>query len=798
MAQLTENAIKLLQEKQYFREGEKTWNDLCHRVATAIGSAEENFSMRTQITNELFNAMSNQDFIFSTPVLLNADTTHEGQLSSCFVLDVQDNIESICQLDAQFAKIFQRNGGAGANLSALRPIKSKVETSNGYAGGVLSFMRKYDSTADEMTKNNPSRKGALKINLSIFHPQIYDFISCKDDTTQLQRMNISVSLSDEFMLAVRENKDWNLRFPDYSWNKEIYNNEWNGEIEDWEAKGYPVNIYQTVKARDLFHSICEHAWKTGEPGTNFSTTMKRDNKNQHISTKVETNPCSEFTNIPYSSCNLGSINLSNFINKDETFDTDRFKTMVYKTVRWFDNMITINKLPLKEIEEITKGIRPIGLGFMGLAHAMFKMGIKYNSIAGYNFTQSIVNVMRQIAENASMDLAKERGAYPLWKGSTWSKENKEIRNSSLLSIAPTGSISFIANTSGGCEPEFALVYSRRTYDGTLYYITNEIFENKLKEIGIYSKELMEKIVDNHGSCQGIDEIPKAIQEVFVTAHDIAPEEHLKMLSSIQKLVDLSVSKTINLSYSATVEDVEKIFEEAHKQGVKGLTVYRDGSRDNQTLSVSRKDNLEQKKYTSMPRGFIEEVPDDLIYRKYKLKNGCGKLYFFVGVDDIEERIYDVFTNTDAVGGCSINTQANSRLLSAGMRGGVPIEYLVSQLEKSGSCASYQALRGKQTGMTKVRNMILNEISVNTINKIDELIGTPVSMGKSCPSSIAEVLKNILKEFNGNEFETIEYQIATKQEVEKVKELKHETCTHPNMRMAEGCIICPDCGYSKCG
>lgn len=764
MSQLTENAIKLLQEKQYFRENEKTWDDLCHRVASAIASAEENNDKKREVYNQVYTAMVNLDFLFSTPVLLNADETHNGQLSSCFVLSVKDNIESICQLDAQFAKIFQRNGGAGVNLSALRPAKSKVETSNGYAGGVISFMRKYDSTADEMTKNNPSRKGALKINLSVFHPQIYDFIACKDDTTQFQRMNISVSLSDEFMKAVEEDKEWNLRFPDYSWNKEIYNNEWNGEIEDWEAKGYPVKIYQTVKARDLFHTICEHAWKTGEPGINFSNTMKRDNKNPHISTIVETNPCSEFTNIPYSSCNLGSINLSNFVKEDKIFDIDRFKDVVYKAIRWFDNMITINNLPLKEIEEITKGIRPIGLGFMGLAHAMYKMGIKYNSQEGYNFAKTIVSIMREVAEQSSIDLAKERGVYPLWKGSIWEKEGKQIRNSSLLSIAPTGSISFIANTSGGCEPEFALAYTRRTYDGNLYYVVNTIFKKKLEELGIYSEELMQKIIDNHGSCQGIKEIPKDIQEIFVTAHDIKPEEHLKMLATIQEYVDLSCSKTINLPNTATIEDIENVYKNAWKQKIKGLTVYRDGSRENQTLSVAKKD--ENKKSNNVKFDSISPIEKEDLGETYgtnvKEKVACGNLYLSL-FRDTSGNLSEVFINTSKGGICQSNINAISRLVSLALRSGIKVESICEQL----------------TGIKCPACTILRSQGKN--------------VGASCPDTIGQYLLEKYKQGNTMIIEKIQ---------RKKKQVKNEKMKCPNcgeqMRMESGCMTCASCGMSKCG
>ena len=302
---------------------------------------------------------------------------------------------------------------------------------------------------------------------------------------------------------------------------------------------------------------------------------------------------------------------------------------------------------------------------------------------------------------------------------------------------------------------------------------------------------------DNNSLLDIVEYDKAVYLTQVTKIEDGENElfDIEVENTHTYLIDNIIThNTINLPYSATVEDVETIYIDAYRKGVKGLTVYRDGSRENQTLSTAKKEKS-KKQEIIIPRGFIEEVPEDLTYRKYKLRNGCGNLYFFVGVDEVEGKIYDVFTNTDAVGGCTVNTQANSRLLSAGLRGGLPIEYLALQLEKSGSCASYQALRGKQTGMAQVRNLIQDKVPKETINQINELIGKPVSAGKSCPSSIAIVLKNILKEFNDNEYEQMDYDIATKEEVTT---LKVKECEHPNLRQESGCVICPDCGYSKCG
>lgn len=292
MTIISEDAIKLLKEKSYFKEeyNEQSWEDISKRVSIAIASAEKEPEKREEVEEQAYEALAKTEFIFSTPVLLNADVNNPGQLSSCFVLETRDTIEDICNLDAQFAKIFQRNGGAGTDLSVLRPAKANVNASKGYAGGVIAFMEKYDATADTMTKNNPSRKGALKINLQCWHPQIIEFCKCKEDLNKLNRMNISVSLTDRFMQAVENDENWDLIFPDYEKVKEIYNKEWNGDIDSWIEKQRPIKIYQTLKAKDLLKLIAECAYRTGDPGINFQSIMNAGNPNKHLSKQVFTNP----------------------------------------------------------------------------------------------------------------------------------------------------------------------------------------------------------------------------------------------------------------------------------------------------------------------------------------------------------------------------------------------------------------------------------------------------------------------------------------------------------------------------
>jgi ribonucleoside-diphosphate reductase alpha chain len=708
---VSDDVLKLLREKKYFKEGESSWEDIADRVSTAVASAEIDPVIQERVKRDVYKALINLDFVFSTPTLLNADVDDPGQLSSCFILSLKDDIESIGKCDIEYMKIFQKNGGAGLDMSPLRPARSPVNTSRGYAGGVVAFMYKFDMTADIMTRNNPARKGAIKKDLQVWHPDIYDFIHAKDDTSKLTRMNISTSLTDEFMEAVQDDTDWKLEFPDLDFNKEVYNAEWDGDLQQWKAKGYPTTVYKVVKARELFRGIAKAAWETGEPGINFRDRMKLSNKNTHITTLVGSNPCSEFTNIPYSSCNLASVNIKNYVKLDGSFDFDRLSSDMIMYVRWMDNTITINKLPLDEIAYITKGIRPIGIGIMGFADALILMGVRYDSKRARDFAEKINRLMYKQAVKASIELAIERGEYPLWEGSDWHREGIKIRNSNFISIAPTGTISFIAGVSGGIEPLYALVYTRVTYDGTVYYIVNKEFKEKLIDLGIYSDELMQKVVANHGSCQGIPEIPKSIQNLFVTAHDIRPSDHVSMLGAVQKNVDLSVSKTVNFLSDATIEDIENIFMEAYKLKCKGLTVYRDGSRANQTLAVTR--GTKAPNVSSVLQwGDVIPAPDEAPGMTCKLRSGCGNLYLTANWNE-QGNIVQTFVDKGSAGTCRSNQEAVSRMTSLALRAGVPIEKVIDQLNSVSKCNSYTN---------------------------DRIRGSKVSEGTSCPSAIACKLK----------------------------------------------------------
>jgi len=736
-----------------------------------------------------YKAIRDMDFIPSTPCLINAGSSNQ-QLSSCFILDIKDSRESICEVQSKMSAIFQMNGGVGLNISALRPAGSVVETAGGMSSGPLSFMELFDLSADIWTRNN-LRKGAIKIDLSDFHPDILDFIKCKDNTEVLTHMNISVALSDRFMEAVRDDFQWALEFPDYSKCKEIYNNEWDGDITKWKEKKLPTVIYKVLSARELYAEIMEHAWKTGEPGISFTDNMDRDNPNPQAGRTTLSNPCAEFVGIAGNSCNLASLNMSHMV-KDGALDKAKLDATIQLAVRFLDDMITVNHLPLPEIDKVTKDWRSIGLGTMGLADMLYQLKIPYGSEECLKFIDDLYFEISTKAQAASQTLAYSRGCYPLWLGSKWDKSGCEMRNSNLISLAPNGSISFIANTSGGLEPNFALVYTRRMSDGTLFNVVNPIFEEVLRGYNLYSDKIIQKIVDNKGSCQGLTDIPKSISDVFVIASDLTPQQHLDVLITIQKHVDLSCSKTINLANSATIEDIEDIYLTAWEGKVKGVTIYRDGSRENQTLSVKSKeppktapkaihiDDVVIKFDTIQPISKNDLGTTYGSIQKYRV--ACGKLYINIAHNRNGD-LSEIYINLGKGGICQSNINAISRLISIALRGGIRVEEIVDNLVGI-NCPACRVAASKGENLD----------------------------GLSCPDVIG---KAILKEYNGGEV-TIKpakrqkKSVASAKETPLIQALPQEgiimnitenknicpECGSP-MLHANGCIECHNCGFSRC-
>lgn len=783
--ELPDFILTLLKDRGYFHEGETTWEDLSLRVAKALASCEKE-SVRQKWQDEFYRLLSTRRFVNSTPTLMNADEKDMGGLSSCFIIDVKDDLMAIHEAIGKCAKIYQYNGGVGFDISPLRPAMAPLGTAHGSAGGPVAFMEEFNAAARAATLYN-HRKSATKIDMQVWHPDIQAFIHCKDDGVSLTLMNISVSIPDRFMEAVEKDESWDLVFPDYEhMNKAVYNAEWDGDLEKWRSKGYPVKVYKTLRARDLMREIAESAWRRGDPGVNFYDHMNLKNPNKHIGRVSGTNPCAEFNSLPYTSCCLGSFNLMAYAGENGNFDFDALESDVPVALRMLDNVITLNRYPLPEIERMTKANRSVGIGIMGFADLMYRLKIPYDEIDASSCLRDILTIIQDAAAEASRALAEERGVYPNYLGSTHAKQGEPVRNSDFTSIAPTGSISTICGVSSSIEPNFGLVYERHTADGRTFYIVNPEFEAWLKANDLYSDELLKAISRDHGSCQHIDAIPDEMKQVFVTAHDLTPDEHIAMTAEAQDVISLSVSKTVNLPHEAKVEDVEATYRKAYESGLLGVTVYRDGCRADQVLTTgsSYADASSQPSSAEAPTeakassplwGQVMAVNDHVVGFKRKLHTGCGTLHVQAFFDLDTGRMVEVFADRGGSGGCTALLSTVSRLISRALRLGDDVDELFGQLQRTLPCYTYGRAKGS---------------------------GKDVSPGFSCASAIAFAMKDMQVQFDSLAFEEAQVP-GPDSEDEPDSPPVHApamgSCPECGSTLTPdgGCAVCPACGYSKC-
>ena len=759
---LNENAMKVLSKRYLKKDNDgnpiEEPNELFFRVAENIAQADKIYDKNANLDDvieEFFTMMANLDFLPNSPTLMNAGRPLQ-QLSACFVLPVEDSMDSIFETLKNTALIHKSGGGTGFSFSRLRPSNDSVRSTNGVSSGPVSFMQVFNA-ATEAIKQGGTRRGANMGMLRIDHPDIMQFITCKDITTNLTNFNISVALTKEFMDAVEDDENYNLYNPR---TKEVTG---------------------TLRAREVFDKIVTQAWKNGEPGIVFIDRMNDANPTPEIGMIESTNPCGEQPLLPYEACNLGSINLSHFVKNDK-IEWKRLEQTVKSAVHFLDNVIDMNNYPIPIIGETTRSNRKIGLGVMGWADMLFQLKMPYNSPEAVMLAEKVMSFIEEKSHKASEEIASKRGAFPNFKKSIY-KDGNPIRNATTTTIAPTGTIGLIANASGGVEPMFALVYKRANcLDKAEMFIINPYFEKAIKDAGIYSEELMTKIAQE-GTIKHIKEIPEKIRRVFVTAHDILPEDHIRMQAAFQKYVDNAVSKTVNFTHNATKEDVSKAYVLSYKLGCKGVTVYRDGSREDQVLiSANTNKDKKEEKPISAAEAEVKRArlrPKRVMGSTLLMHTGCGKMY--VTINEDKEGVFEVFTQLGKSGGCTATqSEAIARLISLALRSRVDTARIIEQL-KGIRCPSPTLTEG---------GAIL-----------------------SCPDAIAKALESYLSEREmPNLFNNEQPTIPTAPKAEKKTEVKvyqsrgtgnsEGTCPQcpecgEMLEFAEGCVVCKSCGYSKC-
>ena len=758
---LNENAMKVLSKRYLKKDNDgnpiEEPNELFFRVAENIAQADKTYDKNAKLDDvieEFFTMMANLDFLPNSPTLMNAGRPLQ-QLSACFVLPVEDSMDSIFETLKNTALIHKSGGGTGFSFSRLRPSNDCVKSTNGVSSGPVSFMQVFNA-ATEAIKQGGTRRGANMGMLRIDHPDVMQFITCKDITTNLTNFNISVALTKEFMDAVENDTEYNLYSP------------------------RTKKVTGTLRAREVFDKIVTQAWKNGEPGIVFIDRMNDANPTPEIGMIESTNPCGEQPLLPYEACNLGSVNLSHFV-KDGKVEWKRLEQTVKSAVHFLDNVIDMNNYPIPKIGEITRSNRKIGLGVMGWADMLFQMDLPYNSPEAVSLAEKVMSFIENTSHKASEEIASKRGAFPNFKQSIY-KDGNPIRNATTTTIAPTGTIGLIANASGGVEPLFALVYKRANcLDKAEMFIINPYFEKAIKDAGIYSEELMTKIAQE-GTIKHIKEIPEKIRKVFVTAHDILPEDHIRMQAAFQKYVDNAVSKTVNFTHEATKEDVSKAYILSYKLGCKGVTVYRDGSRQDQVLisANTNKDKKEEKTISAAETVKKARVrPKRVMGSTLLMHTGCGKMY--VTINEDSEGVFEVFTQLGKSGGCTATqSEAIARLISLALRSNVETSKIIEQL-KGIRCPSPTLTEG---------GAIL-----------------------SCPDAIAKALESYISEkempnlFNNEQAANSANPNAEKKTKVKVYQSRgtgnsEGTCPQcpecgEMLEFAEGCVVCKSCGYSKC-
>lgn len=720
----------------------ETPEDMFWRVATHVAEAETRYgASKEEVENfalEFYRLMSNGLFEPNTPTLINAGRNNKLSLSACFVLPISDSLvngkDSIYQTLSNMAAIHQSGGGTGFSFSNLRPEGSIVNSTSGVASGPVSFMSLYDSSTD-VVKQGGTRRGANMGILRVDHPDIMEFIRCKSDVHKITNFNISVAVTDAFVQAVKEDLPFNLTDP---------------------KTGKAV---KRLRAREIYDSIVEQAHATGEPGLFFIDEANRSNPVPHLGSYEATNPCGEQPLLPYDVCNLGSINLGAYANKS----TSELVKDIEIAVRFLDNVIDVNNYPLNEIRKLSDNIRRIGLGIMGWADYLLRKGIPYTSPEAIEEGRKMMQLIQDTAHTASEKLAKTKGTFPEWEASVWGPDDtcaktekgerirpeRKLRNCNITTVAPTGSISIIAGCSGGIEPLFAVAFIRNQAGLRLPDI-NKDFERIAKAEGWYNDDLFQRIAED-GSID-LPEVPDKWKEVFVTAHDVAPEQHVRMQAAFQEHCDSAISKTINLPHDATVEDVKQTYDLAYELQCKGITVYRDGSRPGQVLSTGKTDKKTETEKSDKPKQTTRPEYTHGFTRKLQFAT-LGKVYITVNFEEDTGKPIETFLHLGKAGSDENSfTEALGRMISLYLKDGGDIRNVIRQLENIGG-KTFAFHNGKTYS--------------------------------SIPDAIGDTLRTAIKEPQSDRNQLTIF---------------GSTCPEcgAQLQLAEGCMKCLNCGYSACG
>ncbi len=807
--QLTHIAKTVL-EKRYLRVREngprETPDDMLRRVARVIASEDSKYGVGKKDVQKLedafYNLMDRQDFMPNSPTFTGAGTPI-GQLSACFVLPVGDSLPEIYETMKQAAIIHQTGGGTGFAFSRLRPAGDQVRSSQGVASGPVSFLRVYNAST-EAIKQGGTRRGANMGILRVDHPDILEFIRSKDDTSQITNFNISIGVTDKFMKAVEEDTVY-----------ELYNPR-NGEV------------VRKLPARDVWEQLVQAAWATGEPGIVFIDRINRRNPNRHAETIEATNPCGEQPLPPFGSCNLGSINLANFVQNPYTdqaqIDWDRLAQVAHLATHFLDNVIDANKYPLEHIANKARADRRIGLGVMGWAEMLVELGLPYDSDEACEMATRVMTYIKAEAVRESTRLAETRGVYPEWMGSQWDKAGINVRNATMTTVAPTGTISIIAARpdlpcSGGIEPKFALVFTRNQAGAVMLDVDGQ-FERVARVEGWYSEALMQAVAE-HGSPRGVEGVPEKWQHIFATAHDITPYWHVRMQAAFQGGDDLDVlhqpldaacSKTINFAHEAIADDVRQAYLLAWNLGLKGITVYRDGSRSGQVLNVggSQEKNDEKKAgdlaiAAPVPPALVAQAPlgpalaprpSEATGKMFVIPTHFGKMTLDIHMDE-EGNPFEVIVSVGAAGSDLMADAVGLGMMISTvlrMRSDVPplerTEIILDKLKNIGGSGSYGFGPNRVTSLASaiakgLQRFLAWKEAVPVHSGSD-----PIPNVVSLPINTEVAAAAVYQPSHGPGHARMIAQPDS--HVDPCPE-----CGSHALAMGEGCQTCHNCGYSKC-